>query len=76
MSFLATKSVSEFTSTTAPLLPVNGNRNQTFGRNAAAFLAAEAQTFFAQPVNGGFHVAVGFGQGFFAVQHAGAGAFS
>ena len=55
---------------------VNGNRNQTFGRNAAGLFGGRSQTFFAQPVNGGFHVAVGFGQGFFAVQHAGAGAFS
>ena len=55
---------------------VNGNRNQTFGRNAAGLFGSRSQAFFAQPVNGGFHVAVSFGQGFFAVQHAGTGAFS
>ena len=54
----------------------HGNRDQTFGGNAAGFLGGRGQAFFAQPVDGLFHVAVCFDQGFFAVKHSGAGRFS
>ena len=43
------------------------------GGNAAGFLYGCGQSLFAQQINGLFHVALGFGQGLFAVHHAAAG---
>ena len=52
---------------------LNINRNQTFGSNTAGFFGRGSQTLFAQPVNGGVHIAVALNQSLFAIQHAGAG---
>ena len=58
------------------LVFVNRNGNQAFGSDTAGFFSCAGQTFFAQPVNGLFHIPVSFGQGFFAVHHACAGSFA
>jgi|GEM_PF-6161111 hypothetical protein len=50
--------------------------NKTFSSNAAGFLSRLGQAFFSQVVDGFIHIAVGSGQGFFAVHHASAGAFT
>ncbi len=75
-SFLATKSVSEFTSTATPLRAVDGDADQAFGRGAARLLGGGGEALGAQPVDGGFHVALGLVQRLLAIHHAGAGALA
>ena len=75
-SFLATKSVSELTSTTAPRCALDGDADQAFGGGAAGLLGGGGEALGAQPVDRGFHVAVGLGERLLAVHHAGAGALA
>ena len=42
---------------------------------AAAFFAGGGDAFFAQPVRGGFEIAAGFHEGFFAIHDTHAGSF-
>ena len=58
-SLRATKSVSELTSTTTPLVPLHLHADQAFGSNAAGLLRRLGQAFLAQPILGRGHVAVG-----------------
>ena len=46
------------------------NGHKTFGGGTVGFLGSFRQTLGAQPVDRGFHVAIGFGQRFFRVHHA------
>ena len=46
------------------------NGHEAFGGGAARLLGRFGQTLGAQPVNGGFHVAVSFGQRLLGVHHA------
>ncbi len=50
-----------------------GDSDEAFSGGAAGFLGGFRQTFGAQPVNSGFHVAVGFCQRLLGVHHACAG---
>ena len=72
-SLRATKSVSEFTSTTTPLVPCTCDADQPFGGDAAGFLRGLGQTLLAQPILRRRHVAVGLGERGLAIHHAGAG---
>jgi hypothetical protein len=47
--------------------------HEAFGRRATGFLGGFRQALGAQPVNGGFHVAIRFGQRLLGVHHACAG---
>ena len=58
------------------LFAVRFHSNQTLSGNASRFFRGGRQTFFAQPVNGFFDVAVGCGQRFFAIHHSCAGFFA
>jgi hypothetical protein len=69
----ATKSVSELTSTTTPLLPDGQRADQALGRDAAGLLGGLRQALLAQPVDRRLHVAVVLGQRLLAVHHADAG---
>ena len=51
----------------------DGNPDKTLCRHAVGLLGGLGQAFGAQPVNGGFHVAVGFRQRPLCVHHACAG---
>ena len=72
-SLRATKSVSELTSTTTPLVPCTLHADQAFGRDAAGFLGGLRQALLAQPILRRLHVAVGLGERALAIHHAGAG---
>ena len=72
-AFRATKSVSELTSTMTALPRRRGDADQAFGRDAAGLLGRLGETLGAEPVDGCFHVAAGFGQRILAVHHAHAG---
>ncbi len=52
---------------------LDGDADQAFGGDAAGLLGGLGETAGAQPVDGGFHVAVGLGQRLLAVHHADAG---
>ena len=69
----ATKSVSELTSTIAPDVVLGDQADQALGRHPVRLLGGLGQALLAQPVDGLFHVAVGFGERRLAVHHAGAG---
>ena len=58
-SLRATKSVSELTSTTTPLVPVDGDADQAFGGDAAGLLGGLGEALLAQPVDCALHVAFG-----------------
>jgi hypothetical protein len=60
------------TSTTTAELPSDATAIRPSAAVRPDFLSALAMPL-AQPVDCGFHVAVGFGQGLLAVHHAGAG---
>ena len=49
---------------------------QTFCGDTAGFFGSGSQAFFAEPVNCLFHIAIGFNQRLFAIQHAGTGGLS
>ena len=72
LSLRATKSVSAFTSTSAACRR-RGDADQALGGGAAGLLGRGRKALLAQPVDGGFHVAVGLGQRLLAVHHARAG---
>ena len=72
-SLRATKSVSELTSTTTPLVPLTRNADQAFGGDAAGLLGGLGQALLAQPVDRGLHVAVGLAERRLAIHHARAG---
>ena len=40
-----------------------------FAGDAARFFGRAAETLFTEPLDGGFHVSVGFGQGLFTIHH-------
>ena len=61
-SLRATKSVSELTSTTTPLVPAVTRADQAFRRDAAGLLGGLRQALLAQPVLRRLHVAVVFGE--------------
>ncbi len=54
----------------------DGHADEAFGSGTVGLLGGFRETLGAQPVNRGFHVAIGFGQGFFRVHHACAGGFA
>ena len=72
-SLRATKSVSELTSTRAPVLALDGQADQPFGGDARRLLGGLGKALGPQPVDGGIHVAVGGGERRLAVHHAYAG---
>ena len=72
-SLRATKSVSELTSTSAPVVPFDREADEAFGGDAGRFLGGLGQALGAQPIDGRFHVAVGGGKRCLAVHHAYAG---
>ena len=51
----------------------DGEADQAFGGNARRFLGGLGEALGAQPVDGGFHVAIGGGERRLAVHHAHAG---
>ena len=55
--------------------PGNGG-HKAFSGNTGRFLVRLRDTFFAQPIDSGFHIAICFVQGFFTVHHACAGFFT
>ena len=55
---------------------VNIGCNNAFCSRSARLFLRLAEAFFAEPFNGFFHIAAGFGQGFLTVHHAGPGFFS
>lgn len=73
-SLLPTKSVSQFTSTRAPVLP-SAETAETTAPSAATRLALAAwdSPFFTENIHSLFHIAVSFNECLFAVHHAGAG---
>ena len=75
-SFLATKSVSEFTSTTRTAGALDGDADEALGRRTAGLLGGGSETLGTQPVDGGFHVAIGFRKRLLAIHHPGAGALA
>ena len=72
-SLRATKSVSELTSTTTPLVPRDLHADQAFGRDAAGLLGGFRQALLAQPVLRRLHLAIALGERGLAIHHAGAG---
>ena len=52
------------------------NADQAFSSGAARLLVGLGDALGAQPVDRGFHVAIGFGEGLLAVHHACAGLFA
>src|SRR6202022_2664979 len=71
-SLRATKSVSELTSTTTPLMPAA----QAPRRDTAGFFRGFRQALFAQPIDRRLHVAFVLGERLLAVHHADAGRFA
>ena len=61
-SLRATKSVSELTSTIDALVPSIGNADEALGGEPAGLLGRLGEAAGAQPVDRGFHVAVGLGK--------------
>jgi hypothetical protein len=73
LSFLDTKSVSQLTSTRAPVVPLDEAGNHAFGGHAAGGLASLGAQLDAQQLFGALHVAFGLGQGLLALHHGGVG---
>jgi hypothetical protein len=75
---LATKSVSQFTSTMAAVLPsaADVDGDHAFGGDAAGALGGLVAEAHAQDFLGLLHVAGGFGEGLLAVHHGGVGALA
>ena len=57
-------------------IALDGDADEALGRRAAGLLGGGRQTLGAQPVDRGFHLAVGLGERLLAVHHAGAGALA
>ncbi len=72
-SLRATKSVSEFTSTMAPRVPSTTDADEALGGHAAGLLGGLGEATGAQPVDCGFHVAIGLFERLLAVHHPHAG---
>ncbi len=73
-SFLATKSVSQFSSTRTPaLVPSSSAMTRPLRRGPVGPLARVLDALLAQELDGLVDVAIGLGQGVLAVHHAGAG---
>ena len=54
----------------------DGHADETLCGRAACLLGGGSKTLGAQPVDGGFHVAIGFRKRLLAVHHPGAGALT
>ena len=76
MSLRATKSVSALSSITAAPPCPRGDGDEALGGDAVGLLGGVGKTLDAQPVDGRFHVASGFGQRLLAIHHASAGFFA
>ena len=72
---LATKSVSQLTSTRAPVLHLFADvcADAAFGRDAALLLGGLGQALFAQIVDRLFDIAIAGGERLLAIHHAAAG---
>ena len=57
-------------------LALDGDSDEAFGGGAAGLLGGGRKTLGAQPVDRGFHLAIGLGERLLAVHHAGAGALA
>jgi len=73
-SFLATKSGIHLDDGAARAL--HGDADEALGCRAARLLGGGGETLGAQPVDRGFHLAVGLGERLLAVHHAGARALA
>ena len=75
-SFLATKSVSELTSTATPVVPSTATPTRPSAAVRLGLLGGGGEALGAQPVDRGFQVAAGLVERLLAIHHAGAGALA